>query len=329
MSMISVIIPVYNVEKYLDICLDSVILQTFRDFEVICINDGSTDKSGEIAQKYADLDKRIRVVHTENRGLSAARNTGLKKASGKYVTFIDSDDSVSQIFLERMYTNIEKYKSDYSFCNILCENETTGESYFWELYERGQFKNDIKEPLFCENNLAANVYPKMFPMAYAKLYKRDFIEDLRFPEGLIFEDTPFFTECYLKAKKISYDLDNMYFYRIARKDSIISSAQNKYKDLFKIFELTKTVFEKYSKWDKYKNIFLLQQMENIFNRTMSLQEPFKKEMFVLLQEHFKKIDFSDYDQTFLTESPVYRFYRNILLNVTYEEFCSLAANKRN
>ena len=104
MPEFSVIIPVYNVEKYLGKCIDSILAQTFRDYELILIDDGSLDKSGEICEQYAMKDSRIVVVHQKNGGVSAARNTGIDKAQGRYITFIDSDDSVENNYLSSMYT---------------------------------------------------------------------------------------------------------------------------------------------------------------------------------------------------------------------------------
>ncbi|MBR3628081.1 MAG: glycosyltransferase family 2 protein [Elusimicrobia bacterium] len=116
MPKISVIVPTYNVEKYLSQCLDSILNQTFKDFECICINDGSTDNSLSILQKYASKDNRIKIINQENKGLSGARNAALKIVTGKYITFVDSDDFVSSDYLEKLINLAEKENSDIVYC---------------------------------------------------------------------------------------------------------------------------------------------------------------------------------------------------------------------
>ena len=109
---VSVIVPVYNVEKYLRQCLDSIINQTLKEIEILCINDGSTDSSPEILKEYEEKDSRIKIINKKNAGLSAARNQGLELAKGEYVSFIDSDDWINETFCEALYTAAKKYDSD-------------------------------------------------------------------------------------------------------------------------------------------------------------------------------------------------------------------------
>ena len=118
MPEISVIVPIYNVEKYLGPCIDSILAQTFKDFELILVDDGSPDRCGKICDEYERVDKRIRVIHQENSGLSAARNVGLDVMVGKYVTFIDSDDLVDKRFLEELYDNLQNDKAQISLCQF-------------------------------------------------------------------------------------------------------------------------------------------------------------------------------------------------------------------
>ena len=116
---VSVIIPIYNVEKYLEDCINSILEQTFQNYEAILVDDGSTDKCGEICDEYAKKDSRIKVVHTENQGLSEARNTGILLAKGKYLAFVDSDDFVRNDFLQKLYEAIEKSEADICEANFV------------------------------------------------------------------------------------------------------------------------------------------------------------------------------------------------------------------
>ena len=112
MAQITVILPVYNVEKYLKQCLDSIVNQTFKDFECLCVNDGSTDNSLSILQEYAQKDKRFKIITQKNGGTSVARNTGIKHTNTKYLTFIDSDDWITENYLEILYNKIEETNAD-------------------------------------------------------------------------------------------------------------------------------------------------------------------------------------------------------------------------
>ena len=117
-SLISVIVPVYNVEKYLPQCLNSIINQTYKNIEVVLVDDGSTDDSGNICEEYKKNDERIIVVHQKNSGLSAARNVGIEISTGEYITFIDSDDYISPDYIENLYSALEQYSADIAICDL-------------------------------------------------------------------------------------------------------------------------------------------------------------------------------------------------------------------
>ena len=133
MILVSIIVPVYNVEKYLERCLDSLINQTLKDIEIILVDDGSTDDSGNICDKYAKKDKRIKVIHKENGGLSDARNIGLSIANGRYLQFVDSDDFIHKQMIEILYNTIINNNADISICD------------FDKVYENTKIKYNTKE----------------------------------------------------------------------------------------------------------------------------------------------------------------------------------------
>lgn len=328
MAKISVIVPVYNTQKYLDICLDSIISQTFEDFEVICINDGSTDNSLKLLERYSEFDKRIKVYTTKNQGLSEARNTGLKLSTGDYVTYIDSDDWISPVMLERLYKNITANDSDYVFCSIRCVNPLTNEAVIWDMLkpeDKEQLQSISKKPFFTEGQLDSSFYFKMHSMACAKLYKREFIKDFKFPAGLIFEDAPFFANCYLKACRISYDDNPLYYYRQNRTDSITGSSNPKYKDIFAIYNLVKQVFIENGKYEKYKTRLLLKKMQDVFYRMAESDEIVKRVMFNMTKEdfrefgNFEKIDLEGYDYAFLKTKTIFHIFKNIM-HMNFEEY---------
>lgn len=169
MKEISIILPVYNVEKYLAQCLDSIVNQTFKDFECICVNDGSTDNSLSILQKYAQKDKRFKIITQENKGLSGARNAGIKTAKSKYLTFIDSDDWVTENYLEVLYNKIEETKSD-----------IVRASYKFYFQEKNTYESSkIREIHKIKHNTDIERLYKGYAGAFvwAKIYKTSLIEN--------------------------------------------------------------------------------------------------------------------------------------------------------
>lgn len=261
MSAISVIIPIYNTENHLAYCLDSILAQTFTDFEVLCINDGSTDSSTQILEKYALFDSRIKIFNQENKGVSAARNTGLENAMGKYVIFVDSDDWVSPVMFERFYNNAEKNNSDFVYCNVLYFNEKTQELSGNQEVAMQNFESDFEGKTFNEGMLSVDFFCAI-PVngsVWNKIYKKDFLvsNEIFFPQGLIFEGNPFFAQVYLKAKTISFEKDFLYFHRIEVANTILKHNPEKYFDCFPILEIINLIFQKENKWEKYKTFLLL------------------------------------------------------------------------
>ena len=318
MPKVSIIVPIYNVEKYLDICLDSIINQSFDDFEVICVCDGSKDTSLSIARQYSLLDRRIRVISQPNKGLGAARNTGMRFAKGEYITFVDSDDCLSHIAIEKLYNNICENHSDYVFCNIYCFNPIRNYNIVWEPLSQDELKQVTAKPVFNEGDTPPELYFKMHTMAYGKMYRANFIKDFSFPEGLIFEDMPFFAQCFLSAQKISYDFDPLYFYR-QHSESIMGAKDRRFLDIFEINKLVNNIFLEHNKYEKYKTHLLVNQMENTLIRMLELSGRTQKEMFRKWREAFKDIDFSNYDMQVLKNKNIYYAYQDIM-NKSYIDF---------
>ena len=207
MVQITIILPVYNVEKYLRQCLDSIVNQTFKDFECLCINDGSTDKSLSILQEYAQKDERFKIVTQENKGLSVTRNVGIKNTNTKYLTFIDSDDWITENYLEVLYNKIEETNAD-----------IVRASYKFYFEEDNSYKSaKIREIHKINTNSNIERLYKGYAGAFvwAKLYKTSLIKDnnIRFYEGKISEDCPFSSLVYLYSKKIIFVSDELLFYR--------------------------------------------------------------------------------------------------------------------
>lgn len=175
--MISVIVPVYGVERYLRQCVDSILSQTYKDLEILLINDGSPDSCGDICDEYGGNDCRIKVYHTENRGLSAARNLGLQKATGEYIGFVDSDDWIETDMYEVLLRLLEKTGADVSVCDFVQEPA----SYEKNFYPVDTVYNDTDTMIALFNKeINYNVWNK--------LYRRELWQDILFPEGKNYED---------------------------------------------------------------------------------------------------------------------------------------------
>lgn len=207
---ISVIVPIYNGEKFLKRCVDSIINQTYSDLEIVLVDDGSTDSSGQICDEYAQLDSRIIVIHKENGGLSDARNKALDIISGEYVAFVDCDDYIAFDMYEKMFKRLCKDKSDMVFCNYYRLDEKDVSDC--ESYRLTPFINVSDQVLTRDE--AFDFYIEHggdYVAAWNKLYKRDIFEQLRYPD-LTYEDAAVIQEVLNKCRKISHVSEPLYYY---------------------------------------------------------------------------------------------------------------------
>ena len=210
---ITVIVPVYNVENYLDKCLDSLVNQTYKNLEIIVINDGSTDNSGIICQEYAQKDNRIVYIEKENGGQSEARNMSLDRITGSYVTFVDSDDWVELNYVENLYKKITEYQADIAVGNYYSFNEAEGMYYFHI------FGDSYYEKVYDNVSIFENLYESQEMKSFAlisvwgKLYKANLVNHLRFDIGKLGEDGYLNQKIYLLAEKTIYLNKGLYAYR--------------------------------------------------------------------------------------------------------------------
>lgn len=210
---ISLIIPVYNTSKYLHQCLDSVLSQTLKDIEIICVNDGSTDKSGKILTLYASKDSRFKIINQKNQGAGYARNSGIKAAKGEYIAFLDSDDYyLDNDVLETLYENAKKNNV------LICGGE------FAELTPNGKIFSDWENTkefgYFFETNKIINYIDYQFDFGYTRfIYKKSFLEEnnILFTNRKYFEDPTFFVQAMFYAKKFYAIKKIVYWYRIGYK----------------------------------------------------------------------------------------------------------------
>lgn len=217
-ELISVIVPAYNVEKYLEKCVESLIKQTYSNLEIILVDDGSTDNTGDLCDVYSKKDNRIKVIHKKNGGQSEARNYALDIAKGKYITFLDSDDYVSNDYIEYMYNLLRNNGADISICDVQIVN-----------FENKKYKTDETEvKVYTTKEAFENLlYSEGIEVAvYAKLYLKEYFDNIRFPVGEKYEDIAIIAVLMDKAKKIVYGNKKCYFY-YTRQGSTSKSGFNK------------------------------------------------------------------------------------------------------
>lgn len=235
-ELISVIVPVYNVEKYLEKCLNSIMYQTYSNLEILLIDDGSTDQSGRICNKYAKKDKRIKVIHKANTGLADSRNVGLKMATGQLVGFVDSDDYIEFNMFEMLYHILQKYNADIAVCGVEAVDEN-GKSLQHSKSKGSICVLDSKEAVI---SLLEGSISTIF---CNKLCKKELFDEIKFPSGKIMEDLATFYRVLDKADKIVISQEVKYYY-VQRKGSLIHT--NNSKLLTHWLEITNERYDKLS-----------------------------------------------------------------------------------
>jgi glycosyltransferase involved in cell wall biosynthesis len=234
---ISIIVPVFNVERFIHSCIESILDQTFKDFELILVNDGSTDQSGDICDEYSNKDKRIIVIHKENGGQSSARNRGIDVAKGDYFGFIDSDDWIDKDMYKILYTKAIETEADITACNIIqYDKDATKHIY----------NNKTDDCLYDRNTAMNELYlnERLTFSPCNKLYKKKLFKDIRFKEGYILEDMDFAYRIIHQANSIYYKGTPFYNYRYNENSTMRKTFSKMRLDEF---EVRKNMFSFYQK----------------------------------------------------------------------------------
>lgn len=281
MECVSIIVPVYNVEEYLERCIKSILSQTYKNIEILLIDDGSTDSSREICDYYQTVDNRIKVFHKSNGGLSDARNFGIEKSNGDYLTFLDSDDWIDKYYVEKLLLLCQKYDADISICNYLATyNEM-------DVINR----NNAEKILLVTNHEAMKYfftkYNTQFTIACAKLYSKSLFNNIRFPYGKLHEDEFTTYKLLYAAKKIVFTEEQLLFYW-QRSDGIMGKKENlKNKiHLVEAFNERLLFFENQGLNKEYN--LLVKHIISFFMETDKKMYLFKDDVHNLNQFHIKK-----------------------------------------
>lgn len=280
---ISIIVPIYNTGIYLKKCIDSLLYQTLQDIEIILIDDGSTDESKDICDEYAKRDNRISVIHKKNEGVSIARNVGIKKAKGKYIGFIDSDDWIESNMYENMYNHAKDYNADIVFCDA-----TT-------VYDNKQSEIDTftlleKSRLITKDNIDSSLLAQIAGSACRGLYKRELLQknDICFPVNLKFsEDRIFNLYAIGYSKKIFYD-KTVYYNRYIRMGSAVNKYYNNMIDIVmdargKIMEAIQVC------WNNDESIINRYELQTVGLCYAAINNEFYKDSYLNYIERYRSI----------------------------------------
>ena len=278
MDKITIIMPVYNVEKYLKEAIEASTNQTYKNLEIILIDDGSTDSSGKICDEYAKKDSRIKVIHQENKGASVARNAGLDNATGKYIMFSDSDDTFELDACEKLYNYIEKTNADYVVGNYanMDEDGTKWEKPVFDTVkytERRLSVEDYNASFYVMNSSACN-----------KIFRKSFLDkiEVRFIEKLPAEDAIFTTYCFIKSKCVYYMPSIVYNYRLRPSNSVSTScSKNFFMGMNKAYRIIYNNFKESNNLDYYR-FFYAKSMNYILYKFIDSDELTKEERIDIL-----------------------------------------------
>ncbi len=291
MPKISIVVPIYNVEKYLHQCVDSILAQTLKDIEVILVDDGSPDKCPQICDEYADKDKRVRVIHQPNGGYGKAVNNGIATATGDYIGIVESDDWIEPNMYEKLYASAEKFGSDMVKCrfyNFDSFRNPQDKSYGRKKY---QLQNIVP------NDRAFDIFDYPLLLAYhssvwAALYKKDFIRKLKFQEtrSAAYQDFPFTMIALVKAAKISAVYDELLHYR--QEEGNASSTRRTDQRLIVMAEqalYARQELKKLGVFDRLKEEFYLHVWGANYGFYEAIDAEYKKAYFDKLHEVFREL----------------------------------------
>lgn len=286
---VSVIIPVYNAEDYLNEAVDAILNQTLEDIEVICVDDGSVDNSLNILKEIAAKDSRVRYFHQENQGGGAARNHALPHATGKYIYFMDADDIVDLNALKECYDICEEKNLDFVIFKAENYAEDTGEYFKTDSYSMDEVCDFVGDKIFCASDLGDLIF-KVSVTPWCKLYNREFVlsTNAQFAENLIFHDNIFFWDVFLSAERL-YFYDKYLYTRRRHLASSTGAGDQRYVSTITINNMIIQKFINHGLFEKYKKRLYDHKIYLIFHRYATIREEFREYFYGELKKDFTKM----------------------------------------
>ena len=318
MTDISIILPVFNGEKFIEKAIESVLNQSLNDFELIIVNDGSTDSTLDIITSFDD--ERIKVIDQNNKGPGQARNNGLEIASGEYVMFLDADDWFCEDALQTAYFEAKNNDTDISIFQIIkyFNGEYSQNDWFNLNNFNESFENRVFNPHECGDFLF-----DISVSACQKIFNRKFLSKInaRFPCGIYFEDMPFFFYTFLNAQRVSIIKKHLYV-RQKHDGSITESVDSKFLDTVPAGQILMDIFIENGWYDQYKFDLLAFKINGPRYALMGIEEKYKKDLYLLIKNDYESIKY--YEDYMENLGPVKKkFFLDILSSKNYDEYLSL------
>jgi len=301
-AKVSVIIPVHNVEKYIRQTLDSVVNQTFKDIEIIIVDNKSTDKTIEIIEEYAKKDDRITIYkNSKNLKQGIARNFAVKMARSEYIFFIDGDDYMELNAIEKLYEKITQTDSDIVMFTWNQFDDRTGKIDKNHVYAKlKQIPTEFDNKTFNWRDIKYSVFWQT-SVPWDKMYKRKFLieKDVKFPGDIFFEDNVFVYDALFKAEKISVLREDLMFYRCNRKNAVTNSRNHIFFDYLKIFNLIGDNLKNVGLWDEMKYFYWDYKVITLYWWFMKIRFPYKRKFFNMMKYDFKHLQIEENDKEFV------------------------------
>lgn len=312
--LVSVVVPIYNVERFLRQAVDSILNQTLKDIEVILVDDGSPDNCGKICDEYAEKDSRVRVIHQKNGGLGNAYNNGIAAAKGEYIGFVEPDDWIEPEMYEVMYENAKHYNTDATKCG------------FWMYNSKGSSKNIDANGIFgvvCnEPSGAFKIEDYELLCAYhssiwSYIYRSDFVKQIKFVEtkgGAAYVDAPFGFEVLCRAKRLSIVPHSFYHWRVENHGNSVSITDRRVIAMADRFIESKNILKKYGKYEDLREIFYLHAKNANYAHYQDINFKYKYEYFKKLRELFGDLkDDKDFQWKYISKNDrkwIQNIYKN-------------------
>lgn len=323
MVKISVILTAFNEEKYIKKAIESILNQTLTDLELIVVNDGSTDNTLDIINSFDD--DRLKLINHENMGPGASRNKALALAEGEYVMYLDGDDWYREDAMEIAYMEAKAKDTDFTFYQMINYDDKTGEIYENDWFNLNIFDESFENTVFNMNDFKGSIFDLSVGVCQ-KIYNISFLKriDAKFPEGILFEDMPFFYYVLLKAEKISIVKKQLY-YRRKHEESITNVVDGKFLDTIPAGQTLMRIFTENEWYDTYKFDLLAYKINGPRFALRDIKENYKIPLYELIKKDYDSIKQSQYYQDYLDNlGPVKKkFFLDIIESEDYDDFLSL------
>ena len=322
MVEISVIIPAYNAADYLDEAISSIINQSFRDLEIICVDDGSTDNTLEILQSYASKDDRIHVFHQENQGADYATDNGISKSKGKYIYFMDADDILDLNALEELHNLIEEKDLDFVIFKSMGYLQDTGEYIEINYSSMPKLHECVGDSVFYWKDIGDTIFA-ISVTPWSKLYRRELIEKSRkeYHSTLIYHDNILFFKILFNSKRAFFYDKFLITHRI-HSSSLVNSNNEKSVDIIETYNLIIKTFMDYGHFEEYKEGLYNRKVNLCHYRYKLIRDEFKEFFFVEMKKDFEKIiGHERYDEFYSSLYPFNRsFFDNVINSTNHVEY---------